>query len=57
MRISVIIPVYNAEKYVARAVQSVLLQNEVEEVIFAEDGSLDNSLNICNSLQKINDKV
>jgi|TARA_B100000315_G_C14580569_1_gene590259 glycosyltransferase involved in cell wall biosynthesis len=57
MIVSVIIPVYNAEKYVTRAVESVLLQHEVEEVILIEDGSLDNSLIICNSLQEKNDKV
>lgn len=57
MRVSVIIPVYNAEKDVARAAESALLQNEVEEVILVEDGSSDNSLKFCNSLQEINDKV
>lgn len=50
MRISVIIPVYNAEKYLKRAVESVLVHNEVKQIILVEDGSNDNSLLICNQL-------
>jgi len=51
MKISVIIPVYNAEKYVEQAVKSALSQEEVEEIILIEDGSFDNSLEICRGLE------
>jgi glycosyltransferase involved in cell wall biosynthesis len=48
--ISVIIPVYNAAAFVGKAVESVLMQPEVGEIILVEDGSTDNSLEICESL-------
>lgn len=52
-RLSLIIPVYNVEKYVARCVQSCLQQNlsiEEFEIIIINDGSTDKSLDIINSL-------
>ena len=46
--ISVILPVYNAEKYVAQAIESVLLQTYTNiELIIINDGSTDNSGKIC----------
>ncbi|WP_228448283.1 MULTISPECIES: glycosyltransferase family 2 protein [unclassified Chryseobacterium] len=55
MRISVIIPVYNAEKYVSKAVESALQFDEVYEVILVEDHSPDNALQVCRELvQKYN---
>ena len=50
MNISVIIPVYNAEKYVTQAVESALQFDEVVEVILVEDKSPDNALEVCKSL-------
>lgn len=50
MKISVIIPVYNAEKFVAQAVESALQFDEVYEVILIEDQSPDNALQICEQL-------
>ncbi|HQC07658.1 MAG TPA: glycosyltransferase, partial [Kaistella chaponensis] len=41
MKISVITPVYNAEKYIAQAVESVLQFPEVWEIILVEDQSPD----------------
>lgn len=55
--ISVIIPVFNAEKYVADAVASALRQCEVSEVILIEDGSSDDSLTVCQALAQKNSKV
>ena len=52
MNISVIIPVYNAEKYIEKAVESVLQFQEVREVLLIDDGSLDRSLEICTSLKQ-----
>lgn len=57
MKISVIIPVYNAEKYVANAVESALQFSEVFEVILVEDKSPDNALEVCQNLAKNNDRV
>ena len=50
MKISVIIPVYNAAEYVQQAVQSVLEQQSDVEIVLAEDGSTDNSAIICQQL-------
>ena len=50
MQISVIIPVYNAERYVDLAVQSAISQPETGEVILIEDCSPDSSLAICKEL-------
>lgn len=57
MKISVIIPVYNAEKYVAAAVESALQFDEVCEVILVEDKSPDNALEICRKLSEKYEKV
>lgn len=57
MNISVIIPVYNAEKYVTNAVQSALQFDEVFEVILVEDKSPDNALEICKKLTEKNSRV
>ena len=46
-KISVIIPVYNAEKYLAKSIESVLNQSLKDiEVICIDDGSTDKSLEI-----------
>ncbi|SEM57488.1 Glycosyl transferase family 2 [Chryseobacterium taichungense] len=57
MKISVIIPVYNAEKYVTQAVESALQFPEVSEVILIEDRSPDNALEVCRKLAVIYDRV
>ncbi|MDR6405362.1 MULTISPECIES: glycosyltransferase family 2 protein [Chryseobacterium] len=57
MKISVIIPVYNAEKYVAQAVESALQFDEVYEIILVEDKSPDNALEVCRQLAEENDRV
>ncbi len=50
MSVSVIIPVYNAEKYLDRCVQSVSDQSYKNlEIILIDDGSTDNSSQICDS--------
>jgi glycosyltransferase involved in cell wall biosynthesis len=55
--VSVIIPVYNAAGFVAQAVESALVQPEIAEVVLVEDGSPDNSLDICQALAAKYDKV
>ena len=51
MLVSIIIPVYNSEKYVERCVKSLFEQKYQDiEFIFVDDGSTDNSMNILNRL-------
>ncbi|MGV4415210.1 glycosyltransferase family 2 protein [Chryseobacterium sp. T1] len=48
MLISVIVPVYNVEKYLEQCIQSILNQTYANfELILINDGSRDNSLSIC----------
>lgn len=56
-QVSVIIPVYNAEKFVVKAVESTVNLKEVVEIIVVEDASIDNSLEICQFLEKKYKKV
>ncbi|MHA1267977.1 MAG: glycosyltransferase family 2 protein [Candidatus Helarchaeota archaeon] len=57
MNISIIIPVYNAGNFVEQAVQSAITQPETAEVILVEDGSKDNSFEVCKALADKYDKV
>ncbi len=51
--ISVIVPVYNREKYIGRCLESILQQSYQEiEIIVVDDGSTDNSKSICIEYQK-----
>jgi len=50
-KVSVIIPIYNTENYLERCVNSVLTQTHNNlEIILINDGSTDNSLDICKKL-------
>lgn len=56
--ISVIIPVYNGEKYLRECVQSVLTQTFSDfEVIIVDDGSTDSSLVIARELANLDDRI
>lgn len=49
---SVVVPVYNAEKYLAKCLDSILSQSKNLEIIAVNDGSTDNSLNILQDYAK-----
>jgi len=55
--ISVIIPVYDAAKYVRQAVKSALEQPETGEVLLIEDNSPDDSLEMCRQIASEDDRV
>lgn len=56
--VSVLIPVYNAEKYLTEAINSVLSQTFSNfELICIDDGSTDNSLSILESFAKQDARV
>lgn len=55
MKVSIVIPVYNAEKYLKESIESALNQTYKNiEIIAVDDGSSDNSLKI---LESFNDKI
>ncbi len=56
--ISVIIPVYNVERYIRRCLDSVLAQEGVSlEVILVDDGSTDSSGAICEEYAKKDGRI
>ncbi len=56
--ISVIMPVYNAEKTLAESAASVLSQSYSQiELILVDDGSKDQSLRICREIEKSDPRV
>ena len=56
--VSVVIPVYNVEKYVARCIESVINQVYSNiEIIIVNDGSTDNSENICKAYDEMEDRI
>lgn len=56
-KVTVIIPVYNAEKFLEKAVKSALSLSAVGEIILIEDNSPDNSLEICRELETLSEKI
>lgn len=58
MKISIIIPVYNSEKYLDRCIQSILNQSFTDyELILVNDGSTDNSLCIMERFASLDSKI
>lgn len=58
IKVSVVIPVYNMEKYLARCMNSVLAQTLKElEIILVDDGGSDGSVAMCDKYAKEYDNV
>ena len=56
--ISIIVPVYNVEKYIEQCIKSILNQTYKNiEVIVVVDGSKDNSLSIVKKIKKTDDRI
>lgn len=57
-KVSVIVPVYNAEKYLRQALDSILKQDYPElEIILVENMSEDGSMKICQSYEKAHKEI
>lgn len=57
-KISVIVPVYNVEKYLNRCIDSILNQTYKDfELIFVDDGSSDNSGAICDEYANKDNRI
>ena len=58
MKFSVIIPVFNAEKYLSKCLESIINQTyDNWEVIALDDGSQDNSFSIMKKYSRLNGKI
>ena len=56
--ISIVIPVYNAEKYLAFCLDSIKAQTYADwEAILVDDGSTDNSCKICERYAKTDSRA
>lgn len=56
--ISVVVPVYNVEKYLDRCVESVLNQTHKDfELLLVDDGSLDNCPRMCDEWAKKDERI
>lgn len=56
--ISVVVPIYNIEKYLPKAIESILNQTYKNlEVILVDDGSTDGSLEICEQCAKRDSRI
>ena len=56
--ISIIIPIYNTEYYLSECVDSILAQTFSDfEILLIDDGSLDNSLDVCKQLSLKDNRI
>lgn len=58
MRFSVIVPIYNVEKYLNKCIDSIMNQTYNDfELILVDDGSPDNCLSICNHYADTDNRI
>ena len=56
-KVSIIIPIYNAEKYIKRCIDTIINQTYKNiEIIIINDGSTDNSINLINKYNRLSIK-
>src|SRR5690554_2626737 len=56
--LSIIVPVYNMEQYIEKCIMSIFLQTYKNiEIILIDDGSTDNSGNLCDKYSVIDPRV
>lgn len=56
--VSVVVPIYNVEKYLLRCINSIRAQTyKYLDIILVDDGSLDNSGSICDDAAKMDERI
>lgn len=56
--VSIIVPVYNSQKYIKKCIESILNQDKQEfELILINDGSTDNSYEICKRYSEYDNRI
>lgn len=57
-KLSVVVPIYNVEKYLVKCIQSIVNQDYLNlEIILVDDGSPDSSPQICDEWAKIDSRI
>ena len=57
-KVSVIIPVYNSEKYIKKCIESIRIQTLKEiEIVLVDDGSIDKSGEICDYYSRLDNRI
>ena len=57
-KVSIIVPIYNSELYLNKCIESLLNQTYSNiEIVLINDGSTDNSENICNEYRKNDNRI
>ena len=57
-KVSVIIPIYNAEKFLSLCLESIINQTYKNlEIVLVNDGSLDNSIEICRQYAERDNRI
>ena len=57
-KVSIIVPVYNSEKYIGRCIESLITQTLKDlEILIVNDGSTDDSSNIINGYASIDNRI
>lgn len=58
IKLSLIVPIYNAEKYLEECIESIIEYKKSDlEIILIDDGSSDKSYSICEKFQKQDDRI
>lgn len=58
VKMSVIVPIYNVQKYIEQCIESIIHQNYSEiEIILVDDGSNDNCFEICNKYANKDNRI
>ena len=58
IKVSIVVPVYNVEKYIRKCVDSMLNQTMKEiEIILVDDGTKDSSGMICDDYAKRDSRI
>ena len=56
--VSIVVPIYNTEQYIPKCIESLINQTYKNlEIILVDDGSTDNSFNICEKYQKEDERI
>ena len=57
-KLSIIVPIYNCEKYIEKAITSLMNQQYRNiEILLINDGSTDNSKSICEKIAKSDERI